>query len=73
MYIHTRYGVTYSEKLTRLKFFFLQSPPNSQVPPAKVRVGIGALTGVIAGLCLGGPVVGIIGAAIGAGIEAWKG
>ena len=51
----------------------MQSPPNSKVPPSKVRVGIGALTGVIVGLCLGGPVIGIIGAAIGAGIEAWKG
>ena len=40
------------------------------IDPARFRVAIGALTGVIAGFCLGGPVFGIIGAAIGAGIEA---
>lgn len=48
------------------------TPPNGRVPPPKFRIAIGALTGVITGLCLGGPVVGIIGAAIGAGMEAWK-
>ena len=43
-----------------------------KIGDARFRVAIGAMTGVITGFCLGGPVFGIIGAAIGAGMEAWS-
>lgn len=38
----------------------------------KIRVTLGALAGVITGLCLAGPYGAIVGGAIGAGVEAWK-
>ena len=38
----------------------------------KIRVTLGALAGVITGLCLAGPYGAIVGGAIGAGVEAWN-
>ena len=59
-------------KIHRL-FFCLQSTNNGEHPNgARVRVALGALTGVIAGFCLAGPYGAVVGAAIGAGIETWS-
>ena len=38
----------------------------------KIRVTLGALAGIITGLCLAGPYGAIVGGAIGAGVEAWN-
>ena len=51
----------------------IQSSDGGEDPKGyKIRVTLGALTGVITGLCLAGPYGAIIGGAIGAGVEAWS-
>ena len=58
-------------------FFFvcLQSNNGGEDPNGfkiHVRVTLGALAGIITGLCLAGPYGAVIGGAIGAGMEAWN-
>ena len=54
-------------------FLYLQSNDGGEHPVgARVRVALGALTGVITGFCLAGPYGAVVGAAIGAGIETWS-
>lgn len=51
----------------------MQSPDDGHKPNgARVRVALGALTGVIAGLCLAGPLGALVGGAIGAGLAVWN-
>ena len=51
----------------------IQSSDGGEDPKGyKIRVTLGALTGVITGLCLAGPYGALIGGAIGAGVEAWN-
>ncbi len=55
-----------------IRVCFIQYPPEPKPHPnpPRVKIAIGALTGVITGLCLAGPLGAIAGGAIG-GFAAW--
>ena len=55
-------------------FFYMQSNGGEKINGYKfrTRVTLGALAGIITGLCLAGPYGAIVGGAIGAGVEAWN-
>ena len=56
-----------------LGIFCMQSSNGGEnVGGYKIRVTLGALAGIITGLCLAGPYGAIVGGAIGAGVEAVK-
>ena len=48
------------------------SPPHQHPTPSKFRVLSGAVAGGIAGLCVGGPLVGLVGAILAAAVETWN-